>query len=199
MKDLFLILSFSAFLIFPLQAQVDTVVHPVQENSLLNQMNKVFEQSNSYQKYKVIDKAQLEKLKRNILDSISKFETTLTDQQSSLARQQGVLDSLQSNLLRVQSDLEASQEKENSIRLLGISTSKSTYNLIFISIIFILVFLGGIFFYRYSTSHKLIRESRSKVNELEEEIEELRRKNLEREQKLRRKLQDEINKNKGIR
>src|SRR5690606_41275629 len=119
MKDLFFILFFGTFLIFPLQAQVDTVVHPVQENSLLNQMNKVFEQSNSYQKYKVIDKAQLEKLKRNILDSISKLETTLTDQQSSLARQQGVLDSLQSNLLRVQSDLEASQEKENSIRLLG--------------------------------------------------------------------------------
>lgn len=173
---------------------------PVQEapNTLDNQMTELFEKSNSYQKYKVIDKAKLTQLQRNVLDSISGLDQTIQQQHVELSRQLNEIDSLSTQLRRTHEELEISKGKEDGIEVFGISTSKTAYNTLMWSIIAILLFIAALFIYRFSNSHSTIRETRSKVDELETEMEELRRNNLEREQKLRRKLQDEINKNRSV-
>ncbi|QAA80795.1 hypothetical protein EI546_03195 [Aequorivita sp. H23M31] len=178
-----------------LTAQDSIQVH---KNTLNNQMIDAFDKSNSYQEYKVIKKTQLATLKRNILDSVSNLDKRIASQQSDLKLQRQEIDSLSKSLKDTQEKLADSKEKEDGIQMFGILTSKSTYNAIMWSIILLLLIIGGILFYRFLNSHKVTNAAQLKMAEMEIELEDHRRNSLEREQKLRRKLQDEINKNRKV-
>src|SRR5690554_2586606 len=170
----------------------------IEKNTLDNQMTDAFDKSNSYQEYKVIKKTQLATLKRNILDSVSTLERKITGLESEIKNQNTEIDSLTQNLKQTQENLAASKEKEDGIELFGILTSKTTYNNIMWSIIGILLLISGFLLYRFLNSHKITKAAQLKMAEIEIELEDNRRNSLEREQKLRRKLQDEINKNRKV-
>src|SRR5690554_3732558 len=194
-KLLILVLPFLFLFSVHLSAQDSVQVH---KNTLNNQMIEAFEKNNSYQEYKVIKKSQLASLKRSVLDSVSKLEKQIASQQNDLENQKSEIDSLSKNLKSTQEQLVESKEKEDGIELLGITTSKASYNAIMWGVIVLLLFVGGFLFYRFLNSHKVTKAAQLKMAEIEIELEDHRRKSLEREQKLRRKLQDEINKNRKI-
>jgi hypothetical protein len=50
------------------------------------------------------------------------------------------------------------------------------------------------FIFKFSKSNILTKEAQNNLLDIEQEFEEYRKKSIEREQKLRRQLQDEINK-----
>jgi len=164
----------------------------------LDQMNEAFDKSNSYQEYKVIKKTQLATLRKNILDSVSALENTITLQGNELKLQKTDIDSLRQNLGKTQQDLTLAKDREDGIEFFGVLTSKSTYNAIMWTIIGILLLIGGFLLYRFVNSHKITNAAQLKMAEMEIELEDYRRNSLEREQKLRRKLQDEINKNRKL-
>lgn len=195
MKNIFIL--FSAFVLFSSSTIAQDSIH-VQKNTLNNQMMEAFEKSNSYQEYKVIKKTQLATLRRNILDSVSNLERKISNQQTQLEQQKMEIDSLSASLNTTQQNLMDSKEKEDGIKLFGILTSKSTYNAIMWGIILLLLLVGGFLFYRFLNSHRITNAAQLKMAEMEIELEDHRRTSLEREQKLRRKLQDEINKNRKI-
>ncbi len=192
MKKIFII-ALPLFL-FALQALAQDSIQ-VRKNTLNEQMTEAFEKSNSYQEYKVIKKTQLATLKRNILDSVSALEKRMFAQKSELELQNNEVDSLRQNLKNTQQNLANAKEKEDGIAIFGILTSKATYNIIMWSIIVILLLISGFLFYRFLNSNKITNAAQLKMAEMEIELEDYRRNSLEREQKLRRKLQDEINKN----
>jgi uncharacterized membrane protein len=76
----------------------------------------------------------------------------------------------------------------------GIQVSKITYNLILWTIIGALLLFLLLFIYKYRRSNVLTQEAKVKLADVEAEYEDHRRKALEREQKISRQLQDEINK-----
>ncbi|WP_271392914.1 hypothetical protein [Aequorivita sinensis] len=191
-----LLLTIPLFL-FSISANAQDSVQ-IEKNTLDNQMTNAFDKSNSYQEYKVIKKTQLATLKRNILDSVSTLERKITGLESEIKNQNTEIDSLTQNLKQTQENLAASKEKEDGIELFGILTSKATYNTIMWSIIGILLLISGFLFYRFLNSHKITKAAQLKMAEIEIELEDNRRNSLEREQKLRRKLQDEINKNRKV-
>lgn len=170
----------------------------VRRNTLGEQMQDAFDKSNSFQEYKVIKKTQLASLRTNILDSVARLEREITSQDSEIGLQKTVIDSLKQNLSKTQQDLSNSIENEDGIKVLGILTSKSSYNTTMWSIILFLLVAAGFLFYRFLNSAKITNAAQLKMAEMEIEIEDYRRNSLEREQKLRRKLQDEINKNRKI-
>ena len=134
----------------------------------------------------------------NILDSVARLEREISTQDSEIGLQKTVIDSLKQNLSKTQEDLKNSIENEDGIKVLGILTSKSAYNSVMWSIILFLLVAAGFLFYRFLNSAKITNAAQLKMAEMEIEIEDYRRNSLEREQKLRRKLQDEINKNRKI-
>ncbi|MBK5213757.1 MAG: tRNA (guanine-N1)-methyltransferase [Flavobacteriaceae bacterium] len=192
MKKIFII-ALPLFL-YALQASAQDSIQ-VRKNTLNEQMTEAFEKSNSYQEYKVIKKTQLATLKRNILDSISGLEKKMFAQENELGLQKNEVDSLRQNLKNTQQNLTNAKEKEDGIAIFGILTSKATYNIIMWGIILILLSISGFLFYRFLNSNKITNAAQLKMAEMEIELEDYRRNSLEREQKLRRKLQDEINKN----
>ena len=195
MKKIIIPLSLLILFSFPLYAQ-DAI--EVQKNTLENQMTEAFEKSNSYQEYKVVKKVQLATLRRNILDSVAAFEKQIVAQKNELDFQDAKIDSLTHSLANIQQQLTESIAKEEGMQILGIQTSKSTYNTVMWGLVLVLLIVGGFLFYRFLNSHKVTNAAELKIAELEIEIEDHRRNSLEREQKLRRKLQDEINKNRKV-
>ncbi|MCW9037694.1 tRNA (guanine-N1)-methyltransferase [Altibacter sp.] len=181
------------FCVFMLNAQEEA--QETLTNSLEDQFVDVVDNSNNYQDYKVIKKTKINKLRENIMDSIAALKAEIQTSEGSLDQQKNKISSLTQELASTKEDLALSRKKENGIELFGMLTEKSTYNSIMWAIILMLLVALGFFIYKYKNSNSVTKEAQLKLAETEIEFEEHRQKTIEQQQQLRRKLQDEINKN----
>ena len=166
------------------------------DNSIEAQFVEVIDKSNTYQKYKVIKRTKLSGLRKNILDTIEALEKSIQQKKTTIASQNSDISSLQVDLNTTQNNLAASLEREGTISLFGITTEKGTYNFLLFSVIGFLL-LGLLFFIiKFKNSNLITKQTKQKLAEIEQEFDTHRQKKLEEQQVLRRKLQDEINKNK---
>ncbi|WP_410881450.1 hypothetical protein [Myroides sp. DW712] len=165
-------------------------------NTIESQFNTLLSQSNNWQNYKVVEKNKLLHIQQNVRDSIGRLQTTIGKNNQLLIEQKTTIDSLSHQLQGVQKDLTQAIEQENNLDFIGISTHKSTFKVIVWSIILVLLLVLGILFTQYKRSFATTKDARTKQLEAESELEEYKKLALEREQKIRRQLQDEINKNK---
>ena len=167
-----------------------------------SQFEYVFRKSGNFkgtngQPYEAVKRAWLLKLKANVLDSLKTTYKNLEDSKNTVDGQVKEIADLKSQLGATQSTLDQTNTEKNNMSLLGMQTSKTNYNVIMWSIVAILFALLLFFVFKFKNSNALTRGAKLKLEEVESEFEEHRRVALEREQKVRRQLQDEINKNKA--
>lgn len=167
------------------------------EGSINNQFDYVITKSNNYQDYKVVKKTWLSTLKSHTLDSLKAIHKTLDDTQIIVDTQAKEILELKKNLANTKSTLDETNIEKDNILLFGIQMSKSNYNVLLWSIIGGLFVLLLLFIYKFKNSNSITKQANKTLSETEEEFEEHRRNALEREQKVRRQLQDEINKHKN--
>ena len=151
----------------------------------------------NWQPYEAVKQAWLLKLKANVLDSLKTTYKDLANSEATVANQVKEIDDLKAKLGNTQTTLDQTNEEKNNMALLGMQTSKTNYNVIMWTIIAALTALLLFFIYKFKNSNSLTKEAKYKLEEVESEFEEHRRNALEREQKVRRQLQDELNKNKA--
>jgi len=162
--------------------------------TIASQFDHIIAISNNYQDYKVIRKANLEKLRQNIADSLKSIQTKLADANAILNNHDNQVATLKDSLNQVQLELKNTKEQKESQNLLGMQLSKASYNAMVWSVIGILLILLIFYIYRYKQSYILTAEARKTLEETKEEFEQHRKRAMEREQKLNRRLQDELNK-----
>ncbi|GHC52509.1 hypothetical protein [Ulvibacter litoralis] len=167
-------------------------------NTIEDQFTDVIEGSNSYQEFKVIKKTEINTLRKNVLDSVSALELKIETANSEIEKQKSEINTLTENLSTTKKELVISKEKEDGIELFGVITQKSTYNTILWSIIIGLLVILAFLFIKYKNSHGVTKAAKLKLAETEADFEAHRQKTLTNEQQLRRKLQDEINKNRSV-
>ena len=162
------------------------------------QFQKLYKKSNNYQVYKVMKKDGFLSLQKNVLDSISAIKKEANSKQQTINRQLETIATLESTISKTNKDLTTSLSKEDNISLFGLQLNKVTYNTILWGIIAGL--LAGLLFFifRYNNSNSLTNEARKSLSDVEQEFEQHRKKTIDNEQKLRRQLQDEINKQRGV-
>lgn len=182
------------FLITSFVAYTQENIEVEEDSSIKGQFDRIYRISTTYQTYKVIDRDEYEKLKSNVIDSLKSSKKLISEKENLLKTERDNVEVLNSILNTTKLDLDSAQQKENSIFLFGTHLNKTTYNLILWFII-ILLFVGlGFFVFKFSKSNVLTNEAQSNLLDIEKEFDDHRKKSIEREQKLRRKLQDEINK-----
>ncbi len=169
--------------------------------SLKEQFEELERKSTNYRSgngvpYEVIKLSGLNELKANIFDTISTANKTIKDLSATITANTSEIESLNSKLQETTNKLNEVTEEKDSISFFGALISKGTYNFILWSIIFGLLLLLLFFIYRFRNSNFLTQQAKSALAELEEEYENHRRRALEREQKISRQLQDELNKQK---
>lgn len=169
-----------------------------QTNTIDNQFTSLLSRSNNWQKHKVIPNDEFDKLQRNVHDTINKLQNKINSNASLLKDHKATVDSLSSQLKATQLELDEALKLENSVKVLGIATQKTTFKSLVAIIIGVLLLILGLLYYRFKKSYADTKEAKQNLQVTELELEDLRRQSLEREQKIRRQLQDEINKNKNM-
>ena len=171
----------------------------INENiTLENQFDNIYRTSTSYQTYKVISKNRFQKLKLDVIDSLKASKNTIIDKEKLLIAERAKVENIKATLTKTQQELNVATKKENTISFLGTELNKGTYNIILWLLIIILLLVMLYFMYKFSNSNVITKNAQNNLFETEQEFEQHRKKALEREQKLRRQLQDEINKQKNI-
>lgn len=167
-------------------------------NTVENQLIKAYGKASNWQQYKMITRTDFQILQKNIVDSVTALKKNIENKQLTINEQEKNVTALNEKITSLTEKLNSSIDKEDKINFIGIGMTKNTYNLLLWSIITILAITTVFFFMRFKNSNSLTKAAKSNLAEIEEEFELHRRKSLEKEQKLRRQLQDEINKQRGV-
>ncbi len=171
-----------------------------EDNSLRGQFEELERKSGNYRangiRYEVIKLSELYEIKKNIFDSLDTANESIKDLSATIAANKAEIDDLNEKLQDTTNKLNSVTEEKDSISFFGAMISKGAYNFILWSIIFGLFLLLLFFIYRYRNSNFLTQQAKSSLADLEEEYQNHRRRALEREQKISRQLQDELNKQK---
>lgn len=166
-----------------------------------SQFEYVFRKSGNFkgtngQKYEAVKQAWLLRLKANVLDSLKTTYQELENLEGTVSSQAQEIDNLNTELANTKTELDNTISEKDSMTLFGMQMTKPNYSLILWSIIGLLAVLLLFFIYKFRNSNAITKQAKRSLAETEEEFEEHRRIALEREQKVRRQLQDEINKQK---
>ncbi|MDY0780668.1 tRNA (guanine-N1)-methyltransferase [Tenacibaculum sp. IB213877] len=175
------------------KAQVDSL-----PNTIENQFIKVYRKASNWQEYKMIKRTNFLNFQKNVLDSVATIKNDSKIKLVKINEQEAIISSLNTKISELNNNLSSAIDKEDRISFLGIPLTKVLYNTIVWGII--LVLLSGLFFflYKFNNSNILTKQAQKSLLEVEQDFEQHRKKAIEREQKLRRQLQDEINKQRGI-
>jgi len=165
-------------------------------NSINNQFDKIYKKSTNYKNYKVILKEQYLNLKLNVLDSIKDSKRLILDIEYTLNNKNSTLKKTKEQLVFTELNLKEAIQKGNSMTFLGMQLNKTSYNLLLWFIIILLITTSAYFIFKFQKSMAITKEAQRVLFESEQALEIHLKKALVREQKLRRQLQDEINKQK---
>ena len=166
--------------------------------SLSKQFEQVYRRSSSYKDFKVIRKSNFQNLKKNTLDSIKIIDEKLKIESQKNTRLEQEISSVAK--IRLEQDLELSEAilEKNTISFVGLKLKKNTFKIIIWSIFFMFIIIICYLAYKLKDGVRITSQAKKELTRVEEEFNSYKKKSLVRDQKLRRQLQDEINKQRGI-
>ena len=133
-------------------------------------------------------------------DTIAKgqeeLKVELGDAQLYLLQQKLEIENLNQRLLKSEREIEILEQKTDLISIFGQDISKSTFTSTLLALFTLLIFGLFLLSYKLKSASSAAKSAKVKLGELEIEHEQQIRNSLERDQKLRRQLQDEINRHK---
>ncbi len=199
-RILFIVMALLSFNLHHAQESDSENKLSLDEGPISSQFEYISKKSGNYRadgvRYEVVKEYNLGKLRQNVLDSINEFNNNIKQLNATISGHVETINSLNKKLEETTNNLASVTEEKDSMSFLGFLVSKSTYNFILWTIIATLLLLLLFFIYRFRNSNILTQEAKVALSELETEYEDHRRRALEREQKISRQLQDELNKQK---
>ncbi len=175
-----------------------------EEIAEVNQNNGTIEQriddlissSNNYQEYKVIKKTALNSIKETILDTIKELENSLNKSNKTIDEKSEEITILQENLKEINENLKQVTNEKDRFSFFGLLINKKLYNTLLWGFIIVLLISLFIIYGMFKRASKITIKTKTDIQEIEEEFENHRKTSLEREQKIKRELQDYKNKEK---
>ena len=162
--------------------------------SLKGQYQLMLAKSKTINGYKLVNPARMSSFWKNVNDSLTTGRKQLARAKKSLTEQETNIAALKAQISGNENSLASSNAKVNEISFLGMSFTKSTYNTIVWSIIVVLAAALAIVILR---SAKHIHEAKYRstlYEEIAQEYQSYKTKANDKEKKLARELQDELNK-----
>ncbi len=176
------------------QEEKMTAEQALKQEKIEEQFDIVIKKSGRYQEYKIVKQVWLNKLKSNTIDTLKSLESKLNATNLKICEQKSTIRGLEESLAQTNENLSAVTNEKDSLSFFGAAVTKTTYNAIMLLIIGALLALSGFFIYRFKNSNTVTVQAKKALAKTEAEFKDHRQRALEREQKVMRKLQDEINK-----
>ena len=174
-----------------------TAVAPVEEakpTTLEGVFQQLIDRSGAWQNFKMLDRGKLAAFQRSMTDSINGVRSQLVAEKQKVKENEATIKELNDKIAEIQAALDQTKDQKDSVSFFGALVSKGLYNTIMWGIVLALASLLVLYIYKFSNGNVVTKKSINDLNELQEEYENYRKAAIEREQNVRRQLQDEINK-----
>lgn len=178
------------------------------ETKLSSQFNDLKTKSNSYsegsREYKVVNVSLLNSFWQSVQATIKQTEQKqikdLNDTKADLAtarakiqEQEKQLEALKLDNAAKEAAVQQSEDAVNNISVLGIGIHKQVYVIINTAIIALLLIALGVIYTQYKSSKKVTDEKRKEFEDIDREYNDFKKNAREREIKIKRELQTEMN------
>ena len=199
MKNLALIIIICVLgAVFTLESQAQRTNissgNPAIKGSLDSQFFHLNRISRNQEGFKLIRRGNLDFIQHNVLDSIQRYQGEIIQKTEEIAELEERKSQLTDSLQAAHRELLVVENESQMVRLLGISMSLVIYHwLVWVLILTLLVTLVLVLI-RFRQHRVNARDALESLSTIQEEYDTFRKKSLEKEQKLKRQLQDEINK-----
>lgn len=167
------------------------------EGSVREQMNYVQEKTRIYEDFRAIREDMFQKLKKNATDTIDAARKEIGNLVLERQTRDLLIDSLNSAIENVKSDLDDMTRTKNSIAVLGIDINKKVYNSILWTIVAALTGLLAIGFLAYRRNHVVTLTTKKESDELKKEFEAYRKAAREAREKMSMAHFNELKKLRG--
>lgn len=177
----------------------DSEIQPSENlnGTLEQQFDYIYKRSNNYEIYKVVSKKNFEHLKKSSLDSIRVYKNEINTLNSKLSSEIQERDNLSTQLTSLKEDYLKVNEEKESVSFFGIRLDNNLFNMIILGVFIFLGLLLFFFIMKFKSAKSEARIAVDNLTKVEEEYADYKRRAMEKEQQLGRRLQDEINKNKN--
>ena len=169
--------------------EADTAI----DQSLERKFQDLIDKSETYQDYKVIGRDRLASFWSEVTDTLVQNGKDRVDLEENLRAVNKNISQVEVQLKESQDELEMVKFEKDRISFLGLELIKNQYSYLVWGIILILAILVVVANVRYITTSRTTKRVKREGHELQSEFEEFKKKTLEKETKLRRELQTEIN------
>ena len=208
MKSTFLSLVF-VLVLHTVQAQTPAPQQtPPSKNTLANQYNALKTKANSYQEngqqYKVINVKTLDTFYKSVNDSLhvvgkklaaarAGADKELIEARANVAEQEKQLKALTEETARKEQEVQKSQHLINNISFFGIDMQKQFYVILNSVVIVGLLLVLAIVLMQYKSSKRIAVEKQKAFTDIDNEFNEYKKNARERELKVKREMQTEMN------
>ena len=167
-------------------------------SSIKGKFNLIYNTSSSYKEFKVIRKSRFVNLRNQVSDSVKLLNNELNLKEEKINTLEQDLNNINKVLLKNIAEKTAAIRLQNSILFFGMALDKSSYKIMVWMTFILLIVLLCYFIFKYKNSYLIILAAKQDLLEAENELVKFKKKSIESDQKLRRQLQDEINKQRGV-
>ncbi|GAA4423995.1 hypothetical protein GCM10023188_03290 [Pontibacter saemangeumensis] len=207
MKPFFLLLFFaSSFTVA--SAQGTAKKGAPANNTLARQFNNLKDNANSYvennRTYKVVGVTSLDAFWKSVQDTIEAREKKLieagkerdqelAEAKESIQKQNSQLEAIKKEFAAKEQEVQQSAYNVANLSVLGIDMEKQNYVILSFAVIITLLVLLGIFLMQYRSSKLVAVEKQKAFDEIDQEYNEYKKNAREKELKVKRELQTEMN------
>lgn len=161
--------------------------------TLESQYRELKDESNNYQIYKVVKETEMDNFWKSVADTLKENHDQIQSLNKEVADLNKQVKNLQSQVSERDASLEEQEFNIEHMSFLGMSLTKSTYVAFTWTIIFILLIIALILFFRFKSANRITVQTRKEFSQLQEEFEAHRKRARETESRIKRELQTEIN------
>ncbi len=186
------------FIIFFISIVTISAQENVLSNGTINEnFDLIIKKSNNYQDFKVVKKNDLYKIKKQVLDSLKDNQVEKKSLNKIIENQNSSISELENKISTLNNTIEKANSNVENINFLGANLTKKSFKSIFWLSLITITILLCFFIYKFKRSNTVTLETKEQLTDIEKEFEKHKKVALEREQKVMRKLQDELNKNRN--
>lgn len=180
------------------QNNEDVIVKTLPSKNIEGKLNNLMDKASNFQEYKVIKKDLLFDFQNSFSSFINNAQNKYSSLYSNLEDKESTIHDLNKELDSVKLQNAELSTAVDSVSLFGLHLNKGTYNLLMWSFVIGFGIVTAFFIFRFKRANEITKNAKDVLAGVEDEYQVFKQNAIEREQKLRRQLQDEIKKTRKL-
>jgi hypothetical protein len=194
MKKVLFTLALFGLSTFSSQAQDDTTAAATEVHTIQSTFDNIIKESNNYQDFKVVQRRKLDAFIKEVNDSLNLAKVHLAQEAKVKGEAQDQVLKLRKDLEKAQAQVTQAENARDRITSAGMQMEKESFSALMWGIVIALGLALALVLFKSQSASSGQKDLRHRLTNIEEQLSQTKKKALEREQELKREVQDYVNK-----